>query len=95
LARNAAPAVILPSTDLPTLQLHALFKLDSGLAADRALFNLQLAATHISFMLSHSSEKPVCVFISFVHHSFIVYFGVQTIPDLPGHFDQFEGLSPT
>jgi len=70
MARNATQAVILPSTDLPTLQLHALFKLDSSLAGDRALFNLQLAATHISFMLLHSSEDPVCGFTSFVHHGF-------------------------
>ena len=67
---NATPDVIFPSKDLPTLQLHALFKLNSGLAADKALFNLQLAATYISFMLSHSSEEPVCDFTPFVHHAF-------------------------
>ena len=72
---NVTLAVILLSTDLPTLQLHALFKLNSALAVDKALFNLQLAATHISFMLSHNSEEPVCDFTPFVHHAFNFYFG--------------------
>ena len=71
---NATLAVILPSTDLPTLQLHVLFKLNSGLAADKALFNLQLAATHISFMLSHNSEEPVHGFTPFVYYAFNFYF---------------------
>ena len=45
------------------------------LPADKALFNLQLAATYISFMLSHSSEEPVCDFTPFVHHAFDFYLG--------------------
>lgn len=75
-ARNDSQAVIVASPDLPTRQLHALFKLNSGLAADKALFNLQLAATHISFMLSHSSEEPVSNLAAFVFGAstyFMVY----------------------
>ena len=68
-----------PSTDLLTLQLHALFKLNSGLAADKALFNLQLVATHISFMLSHNSEEPVCGFTPFVYYAFNFYFGGERL----------------
>ncbi|KAF8813075.1 hypothetical protein BYT27DRAFT_7207231 [Phlegmacium glaucopus] len=43
-------------TDLPTKHLHALFRLHSNMAADKSLFNMQLAVTHISFMLQYKSE---------------------------------------
>jgi hypothetical protein len=43
-------------------QLHALFQLHTDMGADKALFNMQLVAAQISFMLHYTSEnivKPV------------------------------------
>jgi hypothetical protein len=39
------------ASNLPTQQLQALFRLHSNMNVDKSLINLQLAATHISFML--------------------------------------------
>jgi hypothetical protein len=42
----------------PTQQLRALFRLHSNMNVDKSLINLQLAATHISFMLQlHTNRK--------------------------------------
>jgi hypothetical protein len=46
------------SSNLPTQQLRALFRLHSNMNVDKSLINLQLAATHISFMLQlHTNQK--------------------------------------
>ncbi|KAF8814522.1 hypothetical protein BYT27DRAFT_7250018 [Phlegmacium glaucopus] len=42
--------------DLPIKQLHALFQLHSNIAADKSLFNMQLPAMHIVFMLDHNPD---------------------------------------
>lgn len=39
--------------------LQALFNLQSGLAGTKSLYNLQLAATHLCFMLNHESTEMV------------------------------------
>ena len=51
--------VDVPMTDLPTQQLHALFQLHSNINDEKSLVNLQLAATHIAFMLELKSGKNV------------------------------------
>jgi hypothetical protein len=45
--------------NLPGRHLQVLFDIHCGIAGDKSLFNLQLAATHISFMLNHESNEMV------------------------------------
>jgi hypothetical protein len=40
-------------------QLHVLFQLHTSMAADKELFNMQLAAAQILFMLQHTSEDNI------------------------------------
>jgi hypothetical protein len=47
------------ASNLPTQQLQALYRLHSNMNVDKSLINLQLAATHISFMLQQHAEKNV------------------------------------
>jgi hypothetical protein len=47
------------ASDLQMKQLHVLFQLHTGMAADKGLFNMQLAAVQILFMLQHTSEDNV------------------------------------
>lgn len=47
------------TSDIRKKQLQALFQLHANMGADKGLFNLQLAAAHISFMLQYSSETIV------------------------------------
>ena len=42
--------------DLPAHQLQELFKLQSGMNTNKILVNLQLAATHIAFMIQKQTE---------------------------------------
>jgi len=58
-APTANENLAISSLDFPTQQLHALYDLHRNMGADKALFNMQLAATHISFMLHHNSEEIV------------------------------------
>jgi hypothetical protein len=47
------------SSDLPTRQLHALFQLHSDITVSKTLVNMQLAATHIAFMLDRQTKARV------------------------------------
>lgn len=47
------------TSDLRKKQLHALFHLHANIGADKGLFNMQLAAAQMSFMLQYSSETIV------------------------------------
>ena len=47
------------ASNLPTQQLQALFRLHSNMNVDKSLINLQLAATHISFMMQLNSKENV------------------------------------
>ena len=47
------------TSDIPAEQLHALYRLHSGMNVNKGLIDLQLAATHISFMLQQQSEENV------------------------------------
>jgi hypothetical protein len=47
------------ASNLPTKQLLALFQLHSNMNVDKSLINLQLAATHISFMLEFQASENV------------------------------------
>jgi hypothetical protein len=38
---------------------HVLFQLHTGMAADKELFNMQLATVQILFMLQHTSEDNI------------------------------------
>jgi len=44
-------------------ELYALYNLHTNAATDRSLFNLQLAATHIAFMLDCAPGKNVSNFV--------------------------------
>ena len=48
--------------DLPARQLHALFNLHSNLNVNKTLINMQLAATHIAYMVQKQTEAHVCRF---------------------------------
>lgn len=50
------------SLDVPAQQLHALFMLHSNLNVNKTLVNMQLAATHISFMMQERTEEGVCLY---------------------------------
>jgi hypothetical protein len=43
--------------------LYALFKLQNNMAINKSLFNLQLAATHVAFMLDSSPGHNVGTFL--------------------------------
>ncbi|KIM35727.1 hypothetical protein M413DRAFT_32284 [Hebeloma cylindrosporum] len=43
-------------TTFASRQVHALFHLDSTIKNNKQLFNLQLAATHLAFILDHDSD---------------------------------------
>ena len=47
------------TSDLRVKHLHALFHLHTDMSADKSLFNMQLAAAQISFMLQYTSEDIV------------------------------------
>jgi hypothetical protein len=47
------------ASDLQMKQLHVLFQLHTGMAADKGLFHMQLAAAQILFMLQHTSEDNI------------------------------------
>jgi len=46
-------------SDLPAQQLQALFQLHSDTNVNKTLVNLQLAATHIAFMVQQQIEEHV------------------------------------
>ena len=46
-------------SNLPGQQLNALFHLHTSMDVNKSLINIQLAATHISFMLESQSEENV------------------------------------
>ena len=52
-------AMNITTSDLPTHQLHALFQLHSNMNVNKTLINLQLAATHISFMMQRQIKEDV------------------------------------
>jgi len=52
----------LSTSHILTKQLHALFQLHSNINVNRGLVNMQLAATHMSFMLDKNSEEIVSCF---------------------------------
>ena len=54
--------VDLSDSNLPTHQLHALFTLHSDLNVNKTLINMQLAATHIAFVVQELTKEPVCHF---------------------------------
>jgi len=64
------------STPPPTFQtpasrqLYALYNLHINMATYKPLFNLQLAATHVAFMLDHDPKRNVSDSL-FVHKCFI------------------------
>lgn len=43
--------------------LYALYKLQNNISLNRPLFNLQLAATHVAFMLDSSAGRNVGTFL--------------------------------
>ena len=47
-------------TSAPNQQLRALLMMNSGLNVEKSLINIQLAATHASFMSQRRSEGNVC-----------------------------------
>ena len=47
------------SSDLPTHQLHALYRLHSDITVNKTLVNMQLAATHIAFMVQPQTNTSV------------------------------------
>lgn len=56
---KANTSINVTASDLTTRQLHALFQLHSNLNVNKSLVNIQLAATHISFMLQEQCEPHV------------------------------------
>lgn len=44
---------------LASRQVSALYQLHTSMNNSKALFNLQLAATHLAFMLDHDSNEQV------------------------------------
>jgi hypothetical protein len=48
------------SSDLPAHQLQKLFELHSDLNVNKTLINMQLAATHIAFMVQAQIKENVC-----------------------------------
>jgi hypothetical protein len=48
-----------PTSDLPAHQLQELFKLQSGANTNKTLVNLQLAATHIAYMIQRQPDDHV------------------------------------
>jgi hypothetical protein len=51
--------------DLPAHQLHELFQLHSDMTVNKTLINMQLAATHIAFMLQQQTKAHVCHYNAF------------------------------
>jgi hypothetical protein len=75
--------------DLPTTQLHALFKLHSSIASDKCLFNMQLAAMHMSLMLQHKSDDIVGDHLGF-NCAGKLTITLQAIPDFPSTIQNFK-----
>ena len=50
------------SSDLPAHQLHALYQLHSDMTVNKMLVNMQLAATHIAFMVQQQTKEHVCCY---------------------------------
>ena len=50
------------SSDLPAHQLHALYQLHSDMTVNKTLVNMQLAATHIAFMVQQQTKEHVCCY---------------------------------
>lgn len=51
---------------LASRQVSALYQLHTSMNSNKALFNLQLAATHIAFMLDHDSDGQVGIINGYI-----------------------------
>jgi len=49
-------------------QLHELFQLHSDMTVNKTLINMQLAATHIAFMLQQQTKAHVCHYNAFLRY---------------------------
>ncbi|KIM38064.1 hypothetical protein M413DRAFT_13028 [Hebeloma cylindrosporum] len=70
-------------TNYSSRQLHALYNLHTNMRNNKPLFNLQLAATHIAFMLDHDSGGKE-------NHGNKDF---QDVPDLPSSLPALEGFN--
>jgi len=61
------------SSDLPAHQLQKLFELHSDLNVNKTLINMQLAATHIAFMVQAQTKENVYPFVFLLFFCFGIF----------------------